>query len=89
MNKEVLSKYDVMSVAEGIGIQNKYCNDFVDADRNELNMLYHFDAIDIGYLPDEYKSLTEGYNLVEFKEIYSRWDSVFRTKAGEQFIWQS
>ena len=53
MYREVLSKYNVMSVAEGVGIKTNTAMDFVDPERNELNMLYHFDAIDIGYLPDD------------------------------------
>ena len=47
MNKEVLSKYDVMRVAEGTGITIDDAHDFVDEDRHELNMLYHFEGVDI------------------------------------------
>jgi oligo-1,6-glucosidase len=82
MHKEVLSKYTVMSVAEGVGIKTHTAMDFVDPDRNELNMLYHFDAIDIGYLPGPYKTIDpNGYNLVEFKEVYSMWDNLFCNKG--------
>ena len=49
MNKEVLSKYDVMTVAEGIGITTDDAHNFVDADRHELNMLYHFEGMGLGY----------------------------------------
>jgi len=82
MYREVLSKYNVMSVAEGVGVKANTAMDFVDPERNELNMLYHFDAIDIGYLPDVYKTIDpKGYDLIEFKEIYSKWNDLFGDKG--------
>lgn len=82
MNKEVLSKYDVMSVAEGLGATVETAHDFVDSDRKELNMLYHFEGMGLGYLPGQFKQMNpNGYNLVEFKNIYSKWDSVFAQKG--------
>lgn len=82
MDSEVLSKYDVMSVAEGAGVTINEAMDFVDPDRKELNMLYHFDGVSLGYLPGEYKAPDpKGYSLVDFKTIYSRWDSVFAQKG--------
>ncbi|MBS1668852.1 MAG: alpha-glucosidase [Bacteroidetes bacterium] len=82
MNKEVLSKHDVMSVAEGIGVNTASAHDFVDSDRNELNMLYHFEGVSYGYVPGKFKTpVPGGYQLVGFKEIYSRWDSTFAEKG--------
>jgi len=82
MYREVLSKYNVMSVAEGVGIKTNTAMDFIDPERNELNMLYHFDAIDIGYLLDVYKTIDpKGYDLLEFKEIYSKWNDLFGDKG--------
>lgn len=69
MNKEVLDKYDLMSVAEGAGNGFKDAHDLVDADRHELSMAYAFDAVDIAQ--------PEGYDLRHFKEVFSRWDSAF------------
>ena len=82
MNKEALSKYDVMTVAEGAGVTAADALDYVDADRNELNMLYHFEGVSLGYLPDSLKIPDpKGYSLVEFKNIYSKWDGVFANKG--------
>jgi oligo-1,6-glucosidase len=82
MNREVLSKYNVMSVAEGAGASLNTAMNFVDPDSNELNMLYHFDGALLGTLPNEYKTLDpKGYNLIDFKTIYSRWDSLFAEKG--------
>jgi oligo-1,6-glucosidase len=82
MNREVLSKYDIMTVAEGAGVTYKEALDFVDPEHYELNMAYHFDGMNIGYLPDRFKVMNpEGYSLLEFKKVYSLWDSVFAEKG--------
>lgn len=82
MNTEVLSKYKDMSVAEGAGVTLATANDFVDADRHELNMLYNFDGVNYGYLPGKFKTPDpDGYKLPGFKQIYTEWDSVFANKG--------
>ncbi len=82
MNEEVLSKYDVMSIGEGIGVTTSSALDFVDAERRELNMLYHFEGMGYELLPNEFKKVDpKGYDLVGFKEIYSKWDAVFSEKG--------
>ncbi len=69
MNKEIFRKYDVMSVAEGAGNSFEDAHNLVDANRHELNMAYAFDGVDI--------ATKEGYSLLHFKEVFSRWDSAF------------
>ncbi|HYK46291.1 MAG TPA: alpha-glucosidase [Parafilimonas sp.] len=70
MNKEVLSRYDVMSVAEGTGNTLEDAHNLVDANRHELNMAYPFEGVDI--------AKPEGYSLLHFKEVFSKWDSTFQ-----------
>lgn len=82
MNKEVLSKYDVMTLAEGAGTTKATAMNFVDPARKELDMSYHFEGVSLGYLPGEFKQMDpNGYKLTEFKKIYSGWDSVFAEKG--------
>lgn len=73
MNTEVFSKYDVMSVAEGAGNTFVDAHELVDEDRNELNMAYAFEAIDI--------AKPEGYSVQHLKEVFSKWDSAFATNG--------
>lgn len=82
MNKEVLSKYDIMTLAEGAGTTLKTAMNFVDPARHELDMSYHFDGVDLGYIPNQFKQMDpKGYKLTEFKRVYSKWDSVFAKKG--------
>ncbi|MFD1095602.1 glycoside hydrolase family 13 protein [Salegentibacter chungangensis] len=74
MNREVIEKYDVFAVAEGAGSTFKDAHNLVDANRKELQMAYHFESVDMSRTP-------EGYELSEFKEVFSRWDSAFAEKG--------
>ena len=74
MNKEVTSKYDIMTVAEGAGSTLKDAMDLVDPDRHELNMAYHFEGMDVGHFDPN-------YSLLDFKKVYSKWDSAFAEKG--------
>ena len=81
MNEKVLSKYDVMALAEGAGTTKSTALNFVDPDRKELNMAYHFDGVSLGYVKGKYKVMDPNWSLLEFKKIYSEWDSVFANKG--------
>ncbi|RTL58474.1 MAG: alpha-glucosidase [Sphingobacteriales bacterium] len=79
MNKEVFSKYDVMSVAEGAGQTFEDAHNLVDEDRNELGMAYAFDGVNLA----KYPSTPDGekYSILKFKEIFTKWDSAFVDKG--------
>ncbi len=74
MHNEVLSKYDIMTVAEGAGSTPAQALEFVEEDRKELNIAYHFEGVDIG------TNLNE-FGLNKYKKIYSRYDSAFAEKG--------
>lgn len=80
MNREVLSKYDGMSLAEGAGMLTSTALNFVDQDRKELNMGYHFEGTNLGYVPGYFKKMG-AYSLVDFKKIYTDWNTVYEHKG--------
>ncbi|QDA58801.1 glycoside hydrolase family 13 protein [Hymenobacter jejuensis] len=83
MNREVISKYNVVTISEGAGASPEDAMKFVDPARHELNMAYHFEGMGIGYKHDkDYDYLDpQGYNLLEFKKVYTRWDKAFAEKG--------
>ncbi|WP_276165906.1 glycoside hydrolase family 13 protein [Zobellia alginiliquefaciens] len=82
MNRKVLSKYDVMTVGEAPGVHKEQALDFVDEDRNELNMFFHFDLMGLDREPGEtFKMSQEPWKLTEFKKIFSDWDDTFSKKG--------
>ena len=73
MNHEVLSKYDCMTVGEAFGVSAEQANDYVGKERNELNMIYHFDHA----VPRDEICFVEPkpeFKLSELKAIFRKWD---------------
>jgi len=82
MHEEVVSKYDCMTVGECVAVDVDDALQFVDAERKELNMFFHFDAVDYGYKKNEFKQPhPEGWDLIGFKEIFTKWSDVFAHKG--------
>jgi oligo-1,6-glucosidase len=80
MNKEVMSKYDMMTVGEGPGIALENGLDYVGIGRKELNMVFHFDHMFIDHGP-EGKFDFQPYDLIKFKKIFSDWDKELAKKG--------
>jgi len=85
MDREVLSKYDDMSVGEATGTTLPQTGNLVDDRRHELNMIFNFDAIKLGR-SDFGLSKLGAWSLPELKAIYDShasvltkhdWDTVF------------
>jgi oligo-1,6-glucosidase len=76
INREVLSKYNVMSVAEGAGRNTTEAMLFVDPARKELDMTYTFEGTGVG-------SDADTYQLTDLKRVYSHWDSAFAQKGWQ------
>ena len=73
MNREVLSKYDVVTVGEGPGVNLEHGPRYVSAKEEELNMVFHFDHLTIDFGPDgKYDPIP--VDFLRFKEIFSQWD---------------
>ncbi len=82
MNREVLSKYDIMTVAEGAGTSPADAMKWVDPDRHELNMAYHFEGMDMGQVAGKFKVPDPaGLDLVKMKQIYTRWSDGFAERG--------
>lgn len=87
MNEQVLSKYNCVSIAEGVGVKTDDVHLFVDPERKELDMLYHFDGMEIGKVPGGFKELDPaGFSLLEFKQVYTKWDEAFRKGWGTIYL---
>ncbi len=88
MNNEVLSKYDVMTVGEAPGVTIDNALKFVDEDRNELDMFFHFDLMSLDRSEGEvFMMRKDKWKLSEFRDIFSKWDAVFAKKGwGSLFL---
>lgn len=80
MNKKVLSKYDIVTIGEGPGINLNNGLGYVNEDENELNMIFHFDHLTIDF-GKEGKYDPIPFDFIKFKKIFSNWDKLF-SKRG-------
>jgi oligo-1,6-glucosidase len=87
MNREVLSKYDVMTVGEGAGVTIDDALKFVGDDRHELQTFFQFDVVRWGRTPDCMGPDSGSRSLPALKDVFTRWDSVFENSGwGTVFL---
>ena len=80
MNRDVLSRYDVMTVGETSGVTIEEAQKYAGEDRNELNMVFQFEHVeDQG--SDHGKWTTEKYDFQEFKKVMIKWQEELAGKA--------
>ena len=80
MNKNVLSKYDIVTVGEGPGVNLETGLNYVDEKEKELNMVFHFDHLQIDFGP-EGKFDPQPIDFIKFKKVFSDWDSLLKNKG--------
>ena len=86
MNREVLSKYDVMTVGEAFGVSAEEANLYVGKNREELQMIFHFDhavnrAENCFFTPD--KEFTNPH----LKAIFDKWDNALANDGWNSIYW--
>jgi oligo-1,6-glucosidase len=82
MNREVLSKYDIMTVGEAPGVSLDQALQFVDEDSKALDMFFQFDLMSLDLVSDEVFPMRRApWKLSEFKSIFSKWDALFANKG--------
>ncbi len=80
MNREVLSKYDIMTVGEAPGIAPDIAKSYVNEDRNELNMLFQFELMDIDSGASGKWDVVD-WKLTTFKNIMYKWYDGLKEKG--------
>jgi len=71
MNREVLSKYDVMTVGEAFGVNLAQAPALIDDRRDELNMIFFFDVVRL----DREGWHAKPWTLPQLKAVYDRLDA--------------
>ncbi|MDY8134750.1 alpha-glucosidase [Aquimarina sp. 2201CG5-10] len=80
MNKEVISQYDAFSLAEGVGINDQQAALYINYDRKELDMLYHFDILECTIINGKFEEETP-FDLVNLKSIFKKWRDTTHNKG--------
>lgn len=76
LNRDVLSRYDIMTVGETSGVGPEGALLYMEEDRNELNMVFHFEhmGVDAGF-GGSGKWETRPWSLSDLKTIMSKWQT--------------
>lgn len=76
LNKKVFNAYpSMMTVGEGAGITIDIANDYVGAERKEINMIFQLEHMTNNYGPDGRFDYREE-SLPEIKYLFKKWDAV-------------
>ncbi len=82
MNREVLSKYDLITVGEAAGVTVEEAKKYANSDNTELNMVFQFEHVGEGTQPTKYgKWDAQPLTLPELKGILSKWQTGLQGKA--------
>ena len=85
MNQEVLSNYDILTVGEMPFVDVDEGIKYVSSDRDELNMLFHFEHMLVDTPEGGRWSGTGEWELTDLKEIITKW----QVEMQEQNGWNS
>jgi oligo-1,6-glucosidase len=87
LNEKVLSKYNIMTVGETPCVTPEIAIDYVGEDRNELNMIFSFEHMDID--KDVINLTKKPLDLVELKKIMSKWQKGMSDRGWNSLYWNN
>ena len=88
MNREVLSKYDLMTVGECSGVTIEEAKKYANQDGRELNMVFQFEHMDLDG-GETFKWNARKINLKELKQVLSKWQTELAGTAWNSLFWDN
>lgn len=86
MNREVLSRYDLLTVGECSGLTVEQATHYANAEGTELTMAFQFEHMDLDG-GETFKWNLRKVNLVELKQVLSKWQYGLQDKAWNSLYW--
>ena len=86
MNREVLSKGDILTVGEAVMATTEHAIDLTNEETGHLNMLFQFEHMDLDRDPGSMsaKWALKRWDLLDLKRVMTRW----QTRSGRQGLEQ-
>lgn len=87
MHDKVLKHYDVLTVGETpftTTLDGRY---YSHPDRNEISMIFQFEHVSIDR--EEHNAVKKDFDLVQYKEIMSRWQDALYQKGWNSLYWSN
>jgi trehalose-6-phosphate hydrolase len=87
INKEVFSKYNIMTVGEMASTDIANCIQYTKPDREELNMVFNFHHLKVDY-PNGEKWADADFDFMALKKILSNWQiGMHRENGWNALFW--
>lgn len=86
MNREVLSRHDLITVGECSGVTVEEAKKYASASGRELNMVFQFEHMDLDG-GESFKWNHKKIKLTELKKIMSKWQTELEGKAWNSLYW--
>ncbi len=87
MNDKVLRHYDVLTVGETPFTHTLDGRFYSHPDRHELSMIFQFEHVSIDR--EEHNAIKKPFDLVQYKEIMSRWQDNLYQKGWNSLYWSN
>ncbi|GGK36483.1 oligo-1,6-glucosidase [Caldalkalibacillus thermarum] len=88
MNREVLSKYDIITVGEMPGVDTEQAKLYTAEHRRELQMVFHFEHVSLG--DGQYGKWSPGeWKLTDLKRIFSKWQTALDQEGWNSLYWSN
>ncbi len=88
MNREVLSKYDIMTVGEACGVTVKEALKYAGYERQELHTVFWFDHMELDSGIDG-KWSDRRFNLIDLKNVMTKWQKELEGKCWNCLFWSN
>lgn len=88
MNREVLSKYDIMTVGEATGVTLEEAKKYAGYSSKELNMVFQFEHMDLD--AGEYgKWSNKRFRLTDLKRVMTKWQTNLEGQLWNCLFWSN
>ena len=89
MRHEVLDSYDTLTVGECSGVTLEEAKRYANAQGTELNMVFQFELMDMDYLDVGHRWGVRKPDLVEIKQIMTKWQKGLEGIAWNSLFWDN
>lgn len=80
MHEKVLSRYDLVTVGETPGVTPEVAARYVNEDRQELNMVFHFELMEVDRQAGN-KWKPKEWSLTDLKRVFGKWYEGLKEKG--------
>jgi oligo-1,6-glucosidase/glucan 1,6-alpha-glucosidase len=89
MNREVLSRYDIVTVGETPSVNTEIAKLYTGNNRNELDMVFTFEHMSLDEVRGYGKWALKPLSLVELKAVFNKWQTELQDEGWNSLYWNN